>query len=46
MGYVEGLDREVQTLKRFVPFQPEDSEMPSSMRMLRLLIESMKWMKL
>jgi predicted DNA-binding transcriptional regulator YafY len=28
MGYVEGLDRVVQTLKRFVPYQPEESEMP------------------
>jgi predicted DNA-binding transcriptional regulator YafY len=29
MGYVEGLDRVVQTLKRFVPYQPEDSELPA-----------------
>jgi predicted DNA-binding transcriptional regulator YafY len=28
MGYVEGLDRIVQTLKRFVPYQPEQSEIP------------------
>jgi predicted DNA-binding transcriptional regulator YafY len=28
MGYVEGLDRVVQTLKRFVPYQPEDSDIP------------------
>jgi len=28
MGYVEGLDRVVQTLKRFVPYQPEESELP------------------
>lgn len=28
MGYVEGLDRVVQTLKRFVPYQPEESEIP------------------
>ena len=29
IGYVEGLDRVVQTLKRFVPYQPEDSELPA-----------------
>ncbi|MCQ6561777.1 helix-turn-helix transcriptional regulator [Paenibacillus mendelii] len=28
MGYVEGLDRVVQTLKRFVPYQPEESDIP------------------
>ncbi|GAA4842647.1 WYL domain-containing protein [Paenibacillus vulneris] len=28
MGYIEGLDRVVQTLKRFVPYQPEESEIP------------------
>lgn len=28
MGYVEGLDRVVQTLKRFVPYQPEESDLP------------------
>jgi predicted DNA-binding transcriptional regulator YafY len=28
MGYVEGLDRVVQTLKRFVPYQPEVSDIP------------------
>lgn len=28
MGYVEGLDRVVQTLKRFVPYQPEENEIP------------------
>jgi len=29
IGYVEGLDRVVQTLKRFVPYQPEDSDLPA-----------------
>jgi hypothetical protein len=29
MGYVEGLDRVVQTLKRFVPYQPEESDLPA-----------------
>ena len=29
MGYVEGLDRVVQTLKRFVPYQPEASDLPA-----------------
>ncbi len=29
IGYVEGLDRVIQTLKRFVPYQPEDSELPA-----------------
>jgi predicted DNA-binding transcriptional regulator YafY len=28
MGYMEGLDRVVQTLKLFVPYQPEDSVLP------------------
>ncbi|HZG57209.1 helix-turn-helix transcriptional regulator [Paenibacillus sp.] len=28
MGYLEGLDRVVQTLKRFVPYQPEESDFP------------------
>ncbi|WP_282940142.1 WYL domain-containing protein [Paenibacillus sp. RC67] len=28
MGYIEGLDRVVQTLKRFVPYQPEESDIP------------------
>lgn len=28
IGYVEGLDRVVQTLKRFVPYQPENSDLP------------------
>ncbi|WP_238392429.1 helix-turn-helix transcriptional regulator [Paenibacillus antri] len=31
IGYVDGLDRVVQTLKRFVPYQPEDSELPAFM---------------
>lgn len=29
IGYVEGLDRVIQTLKRFVPYQPEDIELPA-----------------